>query len=163
MKSMLRIALSSGGALLLAGLIVGAANADITGNTNTSSQSGTNVATVTQSAASISGGATATDAGTATSGASTATTVFQSAQSLTLGLWNQSDATGADIDANTNVAVQQATNALGSAQMNGASSGSATAEDEGTSATGVANSTLQNLQAQIQSLLQQNQSLLPTP
>jgi hypothetical protein len=162
MKSMLRIAFSAGGALLLAGLIVGAANADITGNTNTSAQSGANATTSTQASASVSGNATAIDSGVAISGTANTATVFQGAQSLGLGLFNQSAAGDADIAANVNTAVQQAANGLGNAQTNGAASGAASAEDEGSSTTGAAGSAVQNIQAQIQSLLQYNQSLPPT-
>lgn len=163
MNSMLRIALSAGSALLLAGFIAGAASADITGNTNTSTQTGVNSSASTQQAAAVSGNATSVDEGVAESGAATAETVFEGAQVLTAALLNQSASGDADIDTNTNTATQAATNALANAQANGAVSGAASAEDTGSSTTGTASSAMANVQAQIQALIQANQSIAPAP
>jgi len=158
---MLRIAFSAGGALLLAGLIASAASADISGNTNTSSQVVTNASASEQASAAASGAADSTGAGVATSGAAVTETVFEGLQANVAALLNQTSAAEGDVSGNENTAAQTSTNALGNDQANGAISGGATAADSGSSTSGEAASGMYNVQEQIAAIIQANQSILP--
>jgi hypothetical protein len=158
-----------GAGVLAAAAFGGIASADITGNTNYSTQTGANSNTSTQTAAAVSGNATAVDAGVATSGAATTETIFTAAQSINAALFNQSDETGGAVDISGNVngspevpVSQTAGNLLSNTQNNAAASGAADASDDGSATTGEATSAMANIQAQIQTLLQYNQSLPPT-
>jgi hypothetical protein len=159
-----------GAGVLAAAAFGGLASADITGNTNYSSQTGTNTNTSAQTAAAISGNATAVDAGVATSGAATTTTSFTAAQSIYAALFNQSDETGGAVDISDNVngsadlpVSQAAANLLANTQNNAAASGAADASDDGSATTGAAASSIANIQAQIQELINANQSASPAP
>lgn len=170
MSFILRAAGFVGAGVLATAAFAGLASADISGNTNYSTQVGSNSSTSTQTAAAVSGSATATDAGVATSGSSTVSTSLQAAQAIVAALYNQSDATGGAVDITDNVngsedtpVSQLASNVLASAQNNAAASGNADASDDGSATTGNAASTMANIQAQIQELLQANQSATPAP
>lgn len=170
MKLIVRTAMALGAAgLFLSGLFAATASADITGNENYATQLGVNASSSVQASAAVSGTATAADDATATSGDATAESIFAGAQSIVAAQYNQTDAgAGLDISDNFNGTVdvpvsQGAANTLENSQSNAAVSGNADAIDMGSSTTGAAYSTLANVQAQTQELLQSNQSLFPPP
>jgi hypothetical protein len=164
MKLFKNFAFASAAALIAASLFSVVASADVGNNTNTSNQQGINQSTSTQSGVGISGNVTTIDSATGTSGAATVGSIFQGSQSLTLTQHNQSDlGSGLNVTNSTNTGAQVAGNGLTNGQTNGASSGVVNASGSSTSVSGAVTSNLSNIQAQLQTLLQNNQSTFPAP
>jgi len=149
--------------------MTGAASADVSGNTNNSSQQGVQTADNTQNSVSMSGGATSTDASSATSGTVNVASSFFGTQTLSLTQHSQSDlGSGVLVFGNTNGSTatpmtQAAQNGLSNNQQNGGQSGVASSAGTSIALTGNVQSGLTNTQTQLQTLLQSAQSTFPTP